>query len=83
MSSTLDMRAGILAHCRAHQLEHALSWTPAEEASLRAAFGRTEMSKTRSFEHCMEIPAFASAIRCMAHALRQSPGELFREETRT
>jgi hypothetical protein len=79
----LDMRAGIITHCRNKQLEHALAWTEAEEASLRAAYGRTRMAETRPFEEAMAIPAIARAVRCMAHAMSQTPGELFQEEHRT
>lgn len=75
------MRTGILNYTRSHQVEHARTWPPAEEASLRAAFGRTELAKRKSFDEAMTVPALATAIRAMAHALRQTPGELFNEET--
>ena len=78
--SKIDMRPDILTHCRAAQLEHALAWTEAEEASLRAAYGRTRLARARSFEEAMAIPAIARAIRCMAHSLAQTPGELFKEK---
>ena len=73
----LDMREGIAAYTREHQVAQACSYRTEDEPALRAAFARTEIAKTRTFEHAMSIPAFATAIRTMAHALRQTPGELF------
>ena len=75
----VDMRDGILAHCRARQLAHAVTWSEAEEPALRAAYSRTRMAQTKPFEEAMAIPAIARAVRGMAKSLQQSAGELFEE----
>ena len=56
------------------------TWSPAEEASLRAVFARTELARTKTFEAAMAIPALYIAIRQIVHSLAQTPGELFNAE---
>lgn len=73
------MSAGIAVYTRERQLSHARAWTPADEASLRAAYGRTEWAKRKTFEEAMAIPAMATGIRQMARSLRNTAGELFTE----
>ena len=74
------MRPDILTHCRARQLEHALAWSEAEEASLRAAYASLEYAKTKPFDEAMRVPAIAIAVRNVAHAMRHTAGELFNPE---
>ena len=56
------------------------AWTPAEEAELRAVFSHLVIARDHSFEECMRVPAFATAIRNTALALRHAPRDLFEPE---
>ncbi len=73
----LDMRAGILTHCREHQLAQTRAYAPEDEPALRAAFARTWLAREHPFEQAMAVPAYAIGIRNIAHALRNTAGELF------
>jgi hypothetical protein len=77
--SKLDMHAGILPYTRAAQLEQSGAYTADEEPILRTAYSRLTLAHSMSFECAMRTPALAIAIRNTAHALRQTPGQLFNE----